>query len=165
MPSSVLLAMSLSLLWMAHPPIALWSTAICVIFCGLSVIFQPKVISGLLFAALLFLLLNLWHFTTVLSLGMGSAYAVTSFPVAELIATLKSCFPGAFLPVDINNIAFLQLGYSLWLAVLLGVVIGMKQQQLLIKFLLICMLFLIILLYPFPHLTTYLLKCIKFLLT
>lgn len=156
--SYLLLAMALSLLWMAHPPIALWSTAVAALFCLFRIATQPKTIIGFSLSALLFFVLSLWFFTTIISLDLGGGYAPSNKEslLGAIMEYLQKSIPDIFLPIHfkkIDDLGYLQLGYALWSAVLMGIAIAIRPHHQLVRYLLACVLFLLLFLYPIPYVT------------
>lgn len=160
--SSLIIASSLSLLWMAHPPIALWASIICFIFYMVQLIFQKKGLYQIPIVGLLFVTLNLWQFVSVFSLGGGTEYAYianTKKFIAELVQTSMDQMPGVFLPLGWDKKAvlpFLQLGYSLWICFLGGLIIAFnRRSSFLIKCLSTFIIILLALLYSPPKINIF----------
>jgi len=159
--SYVLLSASLSLIWMSHPSIAFFCTTVCAIFFSFRLISQPTIFAKLVFAGALFTLLSLWQFITIFNLKM-SEYVEMSYSSSEkyaqdLIVLYKSYVGDTFLPVNLHTgtPGYVQLGYALWLALLIGVAIAIKKRNILLNYLLTCAGFLIILIYPIPYISLF----------
>ena len=163
--SVILVASALSLLWMAHPPIALWATATCALFYCMRFIWLNTGYTHLLMVVGLFIVFSCWQFTAIYGLSLGSEY-VGNFSktyVDMVLSTLNLQMPGVFLPLEIHytrhKLHFLQLGYTLWLALStsLLIVIFIRSSR---KYRLICSLIctatLLLFLYPLPWLGQFL---------
>lgn len=151
-----LISAGLSLIWMSHPPIALWMMTICFITLGMQVFFLRKGLFKLLIIPGLFLLLNFWQFIGVFSFGLQDYSTLGSKEsfINSVLILLKKDMPGVFLPLKWrvgNTTEFLQLGYSLWLLLTISF-IGLirSKKNLLSLSLFTSILFLLLLLYPFP---------------
>ncbi len=155
--SYVLLSSSLSLIWMSHPSIGFFCTSVCAIFLGLRLFFQPQIFVRLVLTSGLFALLSLWQFMTIISLKMGEYVDMGTIDPANyakgLIAFYASYFTSTFLPVNLNSSlpTYNQLGYSLWLTLILGVCVAIKRRDNLLNYLLICAFYLIALISPVPY--------------
>lgn len=160
--ASVITAIGLSLTWMSHPPIALWTTGIIFLFHGLQFIFLRKGLIGFLLTFLLLLLLNLWQFASIYSMGVGDGYGSSGNILAfnpvfatALVQELRNTLPGVLLPLQWTTtsfLPFLQLGYSLWLIVILSIAMSYRfVNSFLVRTLLVCSLSLLLLLYPLPY--------------
>lgn len=160
--SYILISSSLSLIWMAHPSIAFFCTAVCAIFLGLHLLFKPKILLGIVYTGVFFIILSLWQFTTIFSLKMGEYVDMSNFNADkyadDLISFYTSYFTDTLLPVNMQNSApaYSQLGYSLWLALIIGVMVAISKRDKLLKFFLPCAFFLIALISPVPYLSQYL---------
>lgn len=172
--ASLTIGGSLSLLWMSHAPIALWATMATGLSLALTAIFTRRVLStiGKSFVAIsAFALLSSWYFVSVFTLGLerkgrGAAEAAgisTFFApasptfIAKILEQLQAVMPGVFLPVPDppeGMVAF-QLGYSLWLLVLLSLWVATRRFDVSLVTLLACVGSFVILLYPIPHVTSF----------
>jgi hypothetical protein len=164
----ILTAMGLSLIWFAHPPIALWVTFICFLFYGLRFLFLRKGFKGLLIFSGFFLLLSCWQFVSIFSMGIEQGYGAGKLTTQMLFSVfhtntdysnnmvieLKSAFPGILLPLESKTqsfLSFFQLGYSLWLTVLAATLVSIYSKNCFtLRSLLGCILFLLLILYPLP---------------
>lgn len=148
----VLTGSALALVWMAHPPIALWTSIFSFIFCLAILIITRKSLIKFSGLALLFILLCIWQFYPILSLGLRSDY--TGFDsVDAIIAELSRSIPDAFLPLGQgkSQFYFLQLGYSLWFGIgLAGIIAFQSPGRLLIRLMLALIVIILLFLYPLP---------------
>lgn len=159
--SYIMTAAALSILYMAHPPIALWTTIVCMFFYALRFFFSgPSKRKFLLpfLVPVLLIILNLWHFCSTVSLGLATEYygGVDLNYADHVIPTLKAEIPGVFLPLGlgVGPMVYLQLGYSLWLLIFLGLIISIRSSnQFTTRSLLACFALLLLFLYPFPFIT------------
>src|SRR3990167_10833047 len=119
--SIFLISGSLSLIWMAHPPIALWATAISGVFYVIRFAWFRNGGTNLGIITGLFLLFNLWQFASVYSLNLGSEYAadISIGYVNRVISYLHQQMSGSFLPLGMIGFnsadtlnSFLQLGFT-----------------------------------------------------
>lgn len=172
--ASLIIGGSLSLLWMSHAPIALWATMATGLSLALTAIFTRRVLSTIgksFVATSAFALLSSWYFVSVFALGLAiprpgtrEAVSTSSFftPVNPVFiaATLKqlhAVMPGVFLPVPEppgGMVAF-QLGYSLWLLLLLSLWVATRRFDVSLTTLLACVGSFMVLLYPIPHVTSF----------
>jgi hypothetical protein len=155
----IITAIGLSLTWLAHPGIAVWITGICLLFYSMQLVFLRKGLIGMIFIPLLFILLNLWQFTAVYSMGLHEygSDGGTNY-ITGVINYLKSDIPGVFLPIKWERsptsiTPFLQLGYSWWLIIFSGIILTLhKSTSSILRYLIACAMILILLLYPLPQL-------------
>lgn len=149
----VLVAAALSLLWMAHPPIAVWCTGLGALFFTIRFLYSPRGLNKLPIV-LLILLFCLWQFVAIATLNLGSQYIGDMGPdyVTTVISILTSQFSTVFLPFGWHGISpHLQLGYSFWLLVLLGVYCIIRfKNRLMMGYFLSAFALIAILLYPPP---------------
>lgn len=150
------LGLSLAALWSCHPPVALWATSVAALG---ALVFAPVrawPVRPLLFAIALFAVAEAWHLTTLFSLGAERANTVPMRTMTQAIArNLRADLPGALLPVGwsrggpVNGwpvpgdeatslppswrvragTPYLQLGYALWAALLLGLVAWLRRGE------------------------------------
>lgn len=154
--SCIITAAALSLIYMTHPPIALWVTAICIIFYLLWFLFtgpsKRKFLLPLLTFSLL-LLLCLWQFTSIFSLNLANEY-VGNLKADFIVTILKSDLPYVFLPLGWKTggtTPFIQLGYALWLIIFYGLIqTAYNLHQSIVRILLVCVLFIVLLNFPWP---------------
>ncbi len=167
--SALLIAAALAALWYAHPPIALWATALAFIIQLSRFLITPEWAPNFKYLCtpfLLFIPLTLWLFVSVKAMHLSGQYS--QLPISAhlsyaetVIRTLQAQIPGVFLPLRAKNvgaISFLQLGYSLWV-ILLGTGLLFLWKGLwrhpfrLIQIFLGLLLGLLLLLYPIPGIT------------
>lgn len=152
----VLTASALALVWQSHPPIALWTSILSFIFCLLLIILTRRNPAGFAVMALLFVLLSLWQFLPVVSLGFRDDMMwgeSNSSRVDFLIKQLLLPLPDVFLPLSQgkNGFYFLQLGYSLWFVIILAVITSLRSSgTLLIRLILALIVVILLFLYPLP---------------
>jgi len=159
--SYVLIAASLSLLYLAHPPIALVATVIAGLVLMLQWIFFRIKPSKLFLMASCFILFSLWQFYAVHVFQAGS---VSTGQLSgdngygqQMVNTLWSEMPGVFKPLRVGHpplgTAFLQLGYSLWLVLLAALWVTLRRSPDFVQIALIASIGLILIyLYPPPAL-------------
>lgn len=152
----VLTGSALALVWQSHPPIALWTSIFCLVF-GLSlIILTRRNPVGFAALALLFVLLCLWQFFPVLSLGIRDDMMwgeSNSARVDFLLKQLLLPIPDVFLPLSQgkDGLYFLQLGYSLWFVIVLSVITALGFSGTLLMRLMLALIAIILLfLYPLP---------------
>jgi len=151
----LIFSISLSLVWMAHPPIALWVTFLCVLFCLPILILGKGKIIYFFSSGFIFIALNIWQI-----IGIFSFEALKPISINELrnlqswiILTLKESAFDSLLPLNFATKPFywLQLGYTLWLFLFISFFIYLKKPVIsLFSFFLSLSLFLIIILFPNP---------------
>jgi len=120
---AVIGALSLTLSWLAHPPISLFLSLACLIICAISLVKDKTKFSLFLSFFALFGLMFLWQFLTVKEIGAVSAaggsgtnYIVTQDWVDATVNDLNSLMPDVFRPFKYgtNGYRSLQLGYFFW---------------------------------------------------
>jgi hypothetical protein len=157
----IITTIGLSLALMAHPPIAIWTMGVCFYIYCLRIIFLRKGLIGLLIVPCLLVILNLWQFVSMQTLGLRDYLSDQPHYVDWIMKTIKNDIPGVFLPLGWSSeqaiTPFLQLGYSFWIIVLVGLIIALRPAcHFLIRALVACVLLLLILLYPVPLVTPFL---------
>ncbi len=124
-----LLAGALAAAWLAHPPVALWTTAV-VGFVRLAIFFrQPswRALAGLTAAAALFLALAGFGFVSAETVTRGRALLAGSGAFQQdyarvVLENLRAAFPAALRPISrqVSDLGNLQLGYAHWLLLALA---------------------------------------------
>ena len=154
----IITATGLSFLWLTHPPIAIWATFVCGLYYFIHFIFLRKNIFSIVIIIALILPLTLWQFTSIYCMGLSK---MSNYPgndnvfwLREVISQyIKNETLGTFLPLGWQTLhtSFLQLGYSLWLILIVGVSLAIRRRNnFLLWCLLTCCVFFFLLLYPFP---------------
>lgn len=158
---------ALSLLWLAHPPIAAWVTLMSFFFYFCNFIFNfTSIRNNLVKPAGVFcltLLLNFWQFASIYSMQLGKfdAYPGTSnkLDAVKVIHNIISMdASGAFLPIawQSKTEVFLQLGYTLWLVLFVSFVSAMRRPINFINvWILTSSLIICLFLYPVPVLNEF----------
>ena len=167
--SYIITSAALSIIYMAHPPIALWTTFVCICFYGIRLFyyktFSIKTIFLPLIVPCLLSLFCLWYFIAIYTLDAGTEFQGTSSNYVSLVvSTLRSDLPGVFLPIQIgmaygSTTPYLQLGYALWFIFIYGVfiVFRRKNENSFLVFTFVgCTTLIILLLYPLPIIGTFL---------
>src|SRR5262249_11876344 len=110
--SSAITGVSLSLLWLAHPPIAPWTTMLTFITQTALLLWSDdrrRALRNIFANYVLFAVLSLWYFVSVFQLGIGGKTAGGSSPgrqifhflnphyVDTVVSTLRSVIPDIFL--------------------------------------------------------------------
>lgn len=158
----LILVASLSALWFAHTPIALWATLVVGVGQLLRLTLwqrDGKSWRRALVAAAVFAALTHYPFVSVASLSVpGSASAVpTGFPEPErIMIAIREVFPAVLRPLSENARALsdLQLGYALWLVLLGGGVISLRRGAgVPLRFLVVAVAVLLALILPVPGVT------------
>lgn len=172
--ASLIIGVSLSLLWMSHPPIALWATIATSLALVFTAILTRRIFSTVrrsLVSFLIFALLSSWYFVSVFSMGLGTTSLSSAKPfsisslfnfagpafIVDTLREIHAVMPGVFLPVSnppAGMTAF-QLGYSLWLLGLLSLWMATRYFDISLITLLVCTLSFIGLLYPIPYVTSF----------
>jgi hypothetical protein len=171
----VIAAVALSLLWMAHPPIALWTSAlvgICQFYFFIATKGRIWLVRNCIVTYGLFSILARWYFVSIFETGVGAlrsgnvslAIQASSFVNGALadaaLALNKSVVPQVFLPLSVatGEWAKLQLGYSLWILLLLATTVGFlfRTPKGLRAFIACCAL-LVTVAVPVPYLSSYVL--------
>lgn len=152
----VLTGAALSLVWMSHPPIALWVSFFSFLFCLALIIITRRNLVRFTCLVLLFALLCLWQFLSVFSFGMNPHSTLWSYNIAQadqVITMLLQSIPDVFLPLGHgkNGLYFLQLGYLLWFVIILAVISALRfSGMLLIRLFLALIAIILLFLYPLP---------------
>jgi len=155
----LLVSMSLSLIWLAHPPVGFWASIFCGIF-YLSMWFTiKKGLRAIFLTGFIFLLLSAWQFIFTFSCHLQTDYLPQLLSYADTVMVLlKQIIPGVFLPVNWSHeqMAPLQLGFALWF--LLGMIVYTLKYytNALLRNLFLCISVFFVLLYPIPFLTHFL---------
>ena len=159
----VITGVALSLVWMAHPPIAVWTSAVCVLFLVIQILSLKRGIGGIVTIGSVVLLLNLWQFVSVFELQLTEIPLNLRNFVKIVTGILRSDFPASLFPLNYamkvpgTTIPYLQLGYALWFAIGLGILVSATaQRSALVISLLCCLTCLFLFLYPVPLLGNYL---------
>lgn len=156
----LVLSTSLALCWLAHPPIALWSSIIAVIvfitgswFCRKTEgLWVNLFISGLIFI-------------TLAGFGFASALTITehqeitkSNNYSKLLEEVVSAFPNSLLPISqtANKIGDFQLGYLVWGMFFFTIVVSVLRKNITSLVLLCVATFLLTFTVPIPFLNKFL---------
>jgi hypothetical protein len=148
---------ALALVWLAHAPIALWTSALVFVFCLSLIIFKRRHPGRFILTAVLFGLLCAWQFFPILMLGHDASgvqlWKANISKADQVIEQLLLAIPDVFLPLrqGKNGFYFLQLGYSLWFVLVLGVITALRSPgSLLLRLMLALVVILLLFLYPLP---------------
>ena len=153
--SYLLFSISLALTWMAHPPIALWTTIVSLPFVFFLIFESHKRLKFFIFSGLIFIGLILWQLVAISNfstLTPFSAYEYTKL-LNEIQTVLANSARESLYPLNTATKSYFwfQLGYGLWVFLILGLLIFIRKPKFNFFFLLIfSSLFLIILLMPNP---------------
>ena len=152
----ILLSVGISFVWMAHPPIALWTTFIAIIFIILNIFNSKLIIKNYTVLIILLIGLNLWQFFSIFTLGHEpntTSWGLNPHLAQLVISELSKGIPDVFLPLSVGKkeLHFLQLGYALWAVIILSVLTAVKSitNIRLIWFFLGLISIIILLLFPF----------------
>lgn len=149
----VLTASALALVWLAHPPIALWVSILSSVFCVLLIVVVKINPARFILLGLMFFLLTYWQFFPIFSLNLNSPNHVPWGDARQIIGQLLLPLPDAFLPLarGKNGLYFLQLGYLLWFVIAIAAVTAFRSSgTLLLRLLLVLVAVILLLLYPLP---------------
>lgn len=136
----VLMAVGLAGAWLAHPPIAAWTTLGCglVVLIGL-VSQRPRwdTVVGILAAAAVGLMLAGWAFASSFTLSPGERLVIDnvawnrSLIATEILKITESVGWSALLPIQKQGAALgdFQLGYAGWSFCLLGVCAALREPR------------------------------------
>lgn len=128
-----ILAASLAALWWAHSPIALWATMFGAAIQAVRIIVQRpsrRTLVRALIAGAVFGVLAAYPIASVFMLrAPGEAIVPYVMDRQLLLQIVRSSFPSSLEPIDLGapRLSFLQLGYSLWLVLLVST-IGWTQR-------------------------------------
>lgn len=152
--SCLIIAAGLSLIWMCHPPIALWTTAIVFFFFVSQLLFLKKGLKSILIFLLLFSLLSFFQFSSVFLLNLSDCAGRDYNFINEVIQTSLADMPAVFLPLgwrDTSVTPFLQLGYSLWFIIFMSFAISAtSENRFLLRTFQASVILLFLFLYPLP---------------
>lgn len=153
----VMTGAALALVWLSHAPIAMWISILSLIFCLLLIALTRRNPSKFVALALLFILLCLWQFLPIFSLGLApSDVQVWSDSISKVDYTLAQLLlplPDAFLPLSQgkNGLYFVQLGYPIWFVIALALITALRHSgTLLMRFMLVLIAIILLFLYPLP---------------
>ena len=164
--NDLLLAAALAAAWLAHPPVALWTTAAAALVRMALFARQPSVRSaaGLAGAAVLFFALAGFAFVSAASVGhdlslLAAGGAFKQDFARTVVANLREAFPAVLRPVSVQvrDLGNMQLGYAHWL--LLGLAAaGLARgrwdgRKVAVLALVACSVILLLLCLPVPGLT------------
>jgi hypothetical protein len=124
------LAAALAATWLCHPPIAFWATVIAALSQVLRLAGErrnPSVWRDWAVGALVFVALTGYEFISVLTLKLPALAAEPTI----IVAVLKQVFPAIFGPVSTtaSELSDYQLGWSLWLVLLVGITGALRQPR------------------------------------
>lgn len=120
----LLLAFALGLTWLAHPPTAIWITPLAALAVSASVFRRP--LRGTLWcgaaAVCLFGVLAGYVFYSVRTLAVPGTISPQVDVSGAAIGNIASSWPDSWKPLNLKSTTSgnIQLGYALWLTVLLG---------------------------------------------
>jgi hypothetical protein len=153
------LAAGLAALWWAHSPIALWTTSIVAVG-QLAMLAAERLkrtsIRPVAVAALVFCVLASYPFASVFLLrAPGEAIVPFLMDRDLLLQWVRESYPSSLRPIDVGapNLSCMQLGYSLWIALLATAACCARRPRLVAGVLLGAAAFLLILVFPVPGLT------------
>lgn len=155
----LVLAVSLAALWWAHSPIALWTTLVATVAHLFYFARAPAKASAFrraLLAAALFALLAAYPVISVFLLRTPSETIVPYLmDRAALLREIRAAFPYSLLPLDptASPLTHLQLGYALWLALLVATAGWCLRRRLATGLLVGAAGFFLVLVFPVPGLT------------
>jgi len=153
--SYIITALGLTLTWLAHPPIALWTTAIICFFLALQIVFLRKGFIALICVLSLLMIFNCWQFISISILNLGNECAGHGAHFLNSVFNkLSADVPAAFLPLGWANgeSPDLQLGYALWLMLAISLFVAIRWPlQNSMRNLLLCVFVLFLFLFPFPY--------------
>jgi hypothetical protein len=150
---------SLAAMWLAHPPIALWSTALTAgawLFILARERDSATALERMMVAMLLCALLSAYEFASVLTLKISPGPDVQSSAASIVLANIARNWKASLMPVRADGLLLgnIQLGYSLAAAAAVGfLTIGRRRSS---PVLFMCMAALLILVVPVPGLTPWL---------
>jgi hypothetical protein len=152
----ILQSAALAAMWWAHPPIALWATALTI--GGWTVILARErarwsCVERMTAAALLLLLLAGYEFVSVQALGLTPNPAPRSAEAEAILANVRESWKASLLPVSGQGylLGDIQLGYPLIAAMIAGIVAARSRKSAAV--IVGCMAALIVLLVPIPGVT------------
>lgn len=157
----MLLAFSLGLTWLAHPPIAIWITPLAAAAVAIAVVKNPlrsTAVRGIA-AALLFSTLAGYVAYSVSTLHVPGDIRQTIDPGTGLVSGLLAAWPDSWKPLDltVTTSGSIQLGYGLWSAILIScVTLFLIRRNAAGWFYLGCFTALLCFVAPLPHLTPWL---------
>ncbi len=158
------LAAPLAALWLAHSPIALWFTLIAFGTQCVRLLAVHRTVAAWKRAALgaaVFAALGSYPFVSVAALQIpGTASAVTAGLAQQerITNVIREVFPAVLFPLSDHARALsdLQLGYALWLVLLVSLVGAVWTSRIELRLLLVACALLLVLLMPVPGLTDWL---------
>jgi hypothetical protein len=134
--STLAIASGLAWLWLAHAPIAFWTTAIVGTMYLARLLIRDRTRSAwarALATGALVVVLGHYPFLSLSLLQAGASPATTgAFPHPEyILRSLDQAFPQSLLPLSAHagHLGDLQLGYALWLVLLSLVLLAIRSRQ------------------------------------
>lgn len=152
---------ALSLILMAHPPIAFWCLLICGLFYLIQFIFFRRGILGILIIIIMLFSLNLWQFISISELELTSDINLDPSYKSGIIQRICRSFEinlrNIFRPLSEQMLdsSFLE-GYSLCIIFLSGVIVAIRSNTFLLRCFLINVTALFLLIYPIPYINHFL---------
>jgi hypothetical protein len=154
------MAVGLAGTWLAHPPVAAWTSLACTGIVGTSWLSQrPRIGAAinLLVAAVLGALLSGWAFTAALSLRediVAASPAAAGLISEQVAATTKLVGWAGLLPVRSGGaeLGDYQLGYAGWVMLFVAALVSLRRGTILVKSMLAVAAFLFVLTLPIPFL-------------
>ncbi len=147
-------------LWWAHPPTAVWATVLCAGVL-LAAILRRRIaragIAYLTLAALLFAVLAVYEFVSVLTLKLPPGPSTQADEAAAILGSVRSSWPASFEPVSAGGdrpLRDIQLGYSILACLLAGMLVPRRRGSATV--LLGCILCILAFLIPVPVATNWL---------
>lgn len=154
--SSLIVAISLAFIWLAHPPIGFWAGIICAFFWGVMLLTLKKGFRSIFISGFIFFGLALWQFVFTLSTHLNVNYNPKFDNYADLVVMqLRQLLPGILLPVNWSSefMAPLQPGFTIWFLLGLSFYTYFKLKEGLLKNLVICLTLFLVLILPVPFIT------------
>ena len=155
----IVLAVSLAALWWAHSPIALWVTLVATV-AQLAAIYRSSAkksaFSRSVIGGALFIVLAAYPIISVFLLRTpGETIVPYVMDRTELLREVRATFPASVLPINYAAppLTHLQLGYSLWLSLLVTTVACLRLRQVSVILMISAAWMLVMLIFPVPGIT------------
>jgi hypothetical protein len=155
----IMLAVSLAALWWAHSPIALWVTLVAT-FAQLAAIYcssaRKSAFRRSVIGSALFIVLAAYPIISVFLLRTpGETIVPYVMDRTELLREVRATFPASVLPINYAAppLTHLQLGYSLWLTLLVATVACFRFRQISVILMISAAWMLLLLIFPVPGIT------------
>jgi hypothetical protein len=163
--AAIALGASLGWMWWGHSPIALWMTLFAGTGAVVGVIVRracnTRELMGVFGGAGMFAAIAAYPVASVLCFPPESGMKTAAFQEAiarTFMPILREVFPRTLLPVSPvgRSLSDFQLGYSLWLVLLLAAAVALLKGKLALRVLTVFAVFLAVLLLPIPGVTLFL---------